>query len=259
MKFEFKSESTKPFVDWLKSNVSPNKEVLLHMRDNKFFVMSCHGNKSAIKYSEKLFNEVGLTPINKNPEIGKGVMIGLFNVYTFIKYIEYFKDKDYNMSINFDLVNDEVWGNSYAATSIVLKSADDKDAKITCKCAKLNSFIYLTKEKYTSICDDIVKKSRFCTDIEVNGIEKILQLCALDDITNTVAFKYGEGFKIVGETFEYVINTTGSADIQGGINIDKKYIKVIDIDKYKIYIDSNRLLFYNENSSLLIGGITNNG
>lgn len=240
-KIEFQAKNVKAFTSWLKRFSSIDNSLLLEIdEDNSAFIAKGYNEeRSVVKMSKINFDDAGL--LVKSKGNNKRIKVGIFNIIRLIKIIDQFNDAEFALIINYDEVVDDSTTN-YAGKDIQFKN---KTLKMSVDCTSLNIFKYIPDDLFKNTISTITVKGEF--ELLKSMIEKLNQLCVLDNEYKFIEFKFEDGhIKVAGESFELSLEEKQLDD--ASIKLFKDQFSNVDVENYDVKLGEDRLVFNSKDS-----------
>jgi len=232
---EFKVNSPKPFCNYLKKFSSIDSTVLFEvdLKNKGFIAKSPNEERSIVKYGNISFEDAGFKTTSKSDI---RIKVGIYNISRLIKIMEQF-GSELTFTIKYDDIITKDKSKDYAATSLLLCN---DEIKFSIECTSLNIFKYISDDLYNNVIRKVDEVITF--DFTKETIERISALCELDKDFKLLEFNNKNGkLYAKGKSFEFLIVPTINYEIK--IPIYKDQFNKIDVEKYRVHIAEDRMLF----------------
>ena len=237
--FNILSAST--FMDFLKKFIVVEANALLELKTNNTIVIkSFTANRAAVKVGS--LNLVDIFDFDdKETPITENIKIGIYFVETFIKMIGIVSEGSTDVFLDIFYEKDDE--DEYVATSV---NVYNKDLNYNFKCS--------SKKLFKHIANDVLDKvfhtddSNFSFDFDTIHLKKLELITSVEKGSNIE-------IKLVGdqddkELFFITKNSKWKCDTSvdvsepnTSITIQKDYLKYLDKEEYKIYINDGKIVF----------------
>ena len=227
----FEAKEPIKFITWLKkfSIIEGSLLIEVNNKNSTFTAKSYNSEKSIVKFSSISFEDAGFKLKNKNDDF---IKIGVYNLNHLIKSINQFKDKDFELNIKYEKVEEEFTG-----TSLLIK---DKTLKIKVNCTSLSIFKYISDDLFKKVIVDTNEQAKI--DFSLDQIEEINSLSALDKEYKFLEFVLKNNkFYIKGKAFELELGDSSSNNYI--LSVYKEQFEKIDKENYNLTLGDDKLIF----------------
>ena len=236
--------------DFLTRFLEFDDNLLLELTADEFYAKTYTPDRSAIKYSAVLFDEV--LQLKENTTVPELLKMGLINIKQYQQALKFFSTSEQvSMIIEYATIAGLDVEEEHVAVKTTLNN--NKDLQFSFENGSLSMYGNITNDKFfneiANISDPVLKFK-----LHLEDLLKIKKFVAIDKIDMNLNVEYKKGSVIFGnKTFKYRLPQDGiEGENETKASFPKDYLAMLDGESYSITVGKTRIVFESNDSKTII-------